>query len=31
MDADTIYAVIDLETTGTDVEAGDRIIQIGCA
>ena len=31
MDADTIYAVIDLETTGTDVKAGDRIIQIGCA
>lgn len=31
MDADTIYAVIDLETTGTAVKTGDRIIQFGCA
>ncbi|KRK73293.1 helicase C-terminal domain-containing protein [Lacticaseibacillus nasuensis] len=31
MDADTIYAVIDLETTGTAVQKGDRIIQFGCA
>lgn len=30
MDADTIYAVVDIETTGTSVQAGDRIIQIGC-
>lgn len=26
-----IYAVVDLETTGTSVKNGDRIIQIGCA
>ena len=25
-----IYAVVDLETTGTNVKKGDRIIQIGC-
>ncbi|HJE27128.1 MAG TPA: hypothetical protein K8V26_04385, partial [Limosilactobacillus pontis] len=25
-----IYAVVDLETTGTNVNHGDRIIQIGC-
>ncbi|KRM72677.1 helicase C-terminal domain-containing protein [Lacticaseibacillus brantae] len=31
MKPDTIYAVIDLETTGTSVKDGDRIIQIGCA
>lgn len=28
---DQIYAVLDLETTGTAVKNGDRIIQIGCA
>ncbi len=26
-----IYSVVDLETTGTSVKNGDRIIQIGCA
>lgn len=31
MNPDTIYAVLDLETTGTSVTNGDRIIQIGCA
>ncbi|WP_204122797.1 helicase C-terminal domain-containing protein [Lacticaseibacillus mingshuiensis] len=31
MGSDTIYAVIDLETTGTSIEDGDRIIQFGCA
>ncbi|WP_461214284.1 helicase C-terminal domain-containing protein [Lacticaseibacillus sp. GG6-2] len=31
MSSDTIYAVLDLETTGTTVKNGDRIIQIGCA
>lgn len=31
MNPDTIYAVLDLETTGTSVINGDRIIQIGCA
>ncbi|WP_025730392.1 exonuclease domain-containing protein [Atopobacter phocae] len=25
-----IYAVVDVETTGTDFENGDRIIQVGC-
>ena len=25
-----IYSVVDLETTGTNVNHGDRIIQIGC-
>ncbi|MFJ6992134.1 MAG: exonuclease domain-containing protein, partial [Limosilactobacillus mucosae] len=25
-----IYAIVDLETTGTSVKHGDRIIQIGC-
>ncbi|KRO18209.1 helicase C-terminal domain-containing protein [Lacticaseibacillus saniviri] len=31
MNTDTIYAVIDLETTGTSVNSGDRVIQIGIA
>ncbi|WP_125703425.1 helicase C-terminal domain-containing protein [Lacticaseibacillus daqingensis] len=31
MTSATTYAVIDLETTGTSVDAGDRIIQFGCA
>ena len=31
MALDQIYAVLDLETTGTAVKNGDRIIQIGCA
>lgn len=31
MNPDTIYAVLDLETTGTSVKNGDRIIQFGCA
>ncbi|WP_261809481.1 helicase C-terminal domain-containing protein [Levilactobacillus humaensis] len=30
MDKDTVYAVVDIETTGTSVKDGDRIIQIGC-
>lgn len=30
MDQDTVYAVVDIETTGTSVQDGDRIIQIGC-
>ncbi|ANK64522.1 ATP-dependent helicase [Loigolactobacillus backii] len=30
MNEDTIYAVVDLETTGTSVKSGDRIIQFGC-
>ncbi|MGO1969689.1 MAG: helicase C-terminal domain-containing protein [Levilactobacillus brevis] len=30
MDKDTVYAVVDIETTGTSVTDGDRIIQIGC-
>lgn len=30
MDQDTVYAVVDIETTGTSVRDGDRIIQIGC-
>ncbi|WP_421016528.1 helicase C-terminal domain-containing protein [Furfurilactobacillus cerevisiae] len=31
MDKDTTYAVVDIETTGTSVKDGDRVIQIGCA
>lgn len=31
MNQETIYAVVDLETTGTNVKDGDRIIQFGCA
>lgn len=31
MDKDKTYAVVDLETTGTKVDKGDRIIQFGCA
>lgn len=31
MNANTVYAVIDLETTGPDAAGGDRIIQFGCA
>lgn len=31
MKTDTIYAVVDIETTGTSVNDGDRVIQIGCA
>lgn len=31
MNTDTVYAVIDLETTGPDAGNGDRIIQFGCA
>ncbi|WDF81513.1 exonuclease domain-containing protein [Lacticaseibacillus pabuli] len=31
MNESTVYAVIDLETTGPDAGAGDRIIQFGCA
>ncbi|WP_179395443.1 helicase C-terminal domain-containing protein [Lacticaseibacillus absianus] len=31
MSSVTTYAVIDLETTGTSIDAGDRIIQFGCA
>lgn len=31
MDKDKTYAVVDLETTGTKAEKGDRIIQFGCA
>lgn len=31
MTAETVYAVIDLETTGTAYKNGDRIIQFGCA
>lgn len=27
----TTYAIVDIETTGTSVKDGDRIIQIGCA
>lgn len=30
MDANTIYAVVDIETTGTNVAEGSRIIQFGC-
>ncbi|AKP65833.1 helicase C-terminal domain-containing protein [Levilactobacillus koreensis] len=30
MDKDTVYAVVDIETTGTSVTDGDRIIQVGC-
>lgn len=30
MDANTIYAVVDIETTGTNVAEGDRMIQFGC-
>ncbi|MTV81136.1 helicase C-terminal domain-containing protein [Secundilactobacillus folii] len=30
MDANTIYAVVDIETTGTNVAEGNRIIQFGC-
>ncbi len=31
MNKDSIYAIVDLETTGTSVKTGDRIIQFGCA
>lgn len=31
MNKDTTYAVVDIETTGTSVKDGDRVIQIGCA
>ncbi|OAU69245.1 hypothetical protein PY75_13520, partial [Lacticaseibacillus rhamnosus] len=31
MNADTTFAVVDLETTGTSVKDGDRMIQFGCA
>lgn len=31
MNANTVFAVIDLETTGPDAAGGDRIIQFGCA
>lgn len=31
MDSQTTYAVIDLETTGTEINGTDRIIQFGCA
>ncbi len=31
MNPDTVYAVIDLETTGPECKKGDRIIQFGCA
>ncbi|MFL2028937.1 helicase C-terminal domain-containing protein [Loigolactobacillus zhaoyuanensis] len=31
MNKDSIYAIVDLETTGTSVKNGDRIIQFGCA
>ncbi|GKT02664.1 helicase C-terminal domain-containing protein [Furfurilactobacillus entadae] len=31
MNNDTTYAVVDIETTGTSVKDGDRVIQIGCA
>ncbi|KRM22239.1 helicase C-terminal domain-containing protein [Latilactobacillus graminis] len=31
MNQETIYAVVDLETTGTNIKEGDRIIQFGCA
>ena len=31
MNAETIFAVVDLETTGTSVKDGDRMIQFGCA
>ena len=31
MNRETIYAVVDLETTGTNIKDGDRIIQFGCA
>ncbi|EPD04543.1 DNA-directed DNA polymerase III epsilon subunit, partial [Lacticaseibacillus paracasei subsp. paracasei Lpp70] len=30
MNAETIFAVVDLETTGTSVKDGDRMIQFGC-
>ncbi|WP_225420301.1 helicase C-terminal domain-containing protein [Paucilactobacillus nenjiangensis] len=30
MDKQPIYSIVDLETTGTSVKNGDRIIQIGC-
>ncbi|GAX07852.1 ATP-dependent helicase [Secundilactobacillus silagincola] len=30
MDANTIYAVVDIETTGTNVAEGNRMIQFGC-
>ncbi|MFL2134124.1 ATP-dependent DNA helicase DinG [Desemzia sp. FAM 24101] len=31
MDEMTTYAVVDIETTGGNVQSGDRIIQFGCA
>lgn len=30
MNKDSVYAIVDLETTGTNVQKGDRIIQFGC-
>ncbi|KRK49319.1 DNA-directed DNA polymerase III epsilon subunit [Secundilactobacillus kimchicus JCM 15530] len=30
MDANSVYAVVDIETTGTNVAEGNRTIQIGC-
>ena len=30
MDTNTIYAIVDIETTGTSVADGNRIIQFGC-
>lgn len=30
MDKQPIYSIVDLETTGTSIKNGDRIIQIGC-
>ncbi|WP_412990351.1 helicase C-terminal domain-containing protein [Pediococcus siamensis] len=30
MDSNTTYAVVDIETTGTNLNANERIIQIGC-
>ncbi|GEL14363.1 helicase C-terminal domain-containing protein [Pediococcus cellicola] len=30
MDSNTTYAVVDIETTGTNLNAGERVIQIGC-
>ena len=30
MDSNTTYAVVDIETTGTNLNANERVIQIGC-
>ncbi|WP_409022575.1 helicase C-terminal domain-containing protein [Dellaglioa sp. P0083] len=30
MNKNTIYAVVDIETTGTNLKSGDRMIQFGC-